>query len=81
MLLEVAVTMHQRDRHHGGAGVGCRTQRVAGKHAETARVGRQIFAEGDFHGEVRDLAIGKVDGSGWRKTFDGPEAIDSLMRN
>ena len=71
VLLEIAVAMDQGDRHHGGAGVGCRTQRVAGQHAETAGVGREVLAEGDLHGEVRDLAVGKVDGSGGGKRLTG----------
>ena len=71
VLLEVAVAMHQRDGHHGGAGVGCRTERIAGEHAEAAGVGREVLAEGDFHGEVRDLAVGKVDGSGGGKRLTG----------
>ncbi len=71
VLLEIAVAMHQRNGHHGGAGVGRRTQGVAGEHAETAGVGGEILAEGDLHGEVRDLAVGKVDGSGRGKRLMG----------
>ena len=39
VLLEITVAMHERDCDQGSAGVGCRTQRIAGEHAETARVG------------------------------------------
>ena len=42
-----------------------------GQHAETAGVGREVLAEGDLHGEVRDLAVGQVDGSGEGKRLTG----------
>lgn len=63
MLLEVAVPVYEGYGHHGGASVGCRAKRVAGKHAEPAGVGREVLAKGDFHREVRDFSIGEVDGS------------------
>jgi len=53
-LAEVALAMHQRDRHHRHVAVGRRAHRVAGEHAEAAAVGRHRLVEADFHREVGD---------------------------
>ena len=52
MLLEIALAVQQRERHQRNAQVRRRAQRVAGQHAQAARVGRHRGLDGDLHGEV-----------------------------
>ena len=62
LLAEVAAAMDERDRDHGGGGVGGGAEGVSGEHAQTTGVGGQGWGEGDLHGEVRDGARGKIEG-------------------
>lgn len=51
-LAKVAGPADETDRHHVHVQVGGRTQGVAGKDPQTARVGRNLAAQGDFHCQI-----------------------------
>ena len=59
VLLEVALAMHQRERHQRHAQIGSRAQSVTGQYAQAARVGGHRRVDGDFHGEVCDEPGGR----------------------
>ena len=56
MLLEVSLAVQQREGDQGNAQVGGGAQRVAGQHAQAARVGGHGRIDGNFHREVCDVA-------------------------
>ena len=58
VLLEVALSVEQRDADDRHAQIGGGAQRVAGENTETAAVCGDRLVEGDLHREVGDRAIG-----------------------
>ena len=53
-LAKIAFTVQQGDADHRQAEIGCRAQRVAGKDAEAAAIGRHAGVKAHFHGKVSD---------------------------
>jgi len=56
-LPEVAFSVDQRNADDGHAEIGGRAEHIAGQDSEASGIRRQIWSQGDFHGEVGDSPV------------------------